>query len=81
LFAELGGIIVAIGLIIGSLTFTGKIGSITYALVDFAGDYIIILLIMGGLTSFIIGIGMSVTADYLFLAVTLAPALTGSWIR
>ena len=39
---------------------------------------IIILLIMGALTSFILGIGMTVTAAYLFLAVTLAPALTGS---
>ncbi len=78
LFAELAGILVAIGLIIGSLTFTGKIGTITYALVNFAGDSIIILLIMGALTSFILGIGMTVTAAYLFLAVTLAPALTGS---
>ena len=78
MFAELAGILVAIGLIIGSLTFTGKIGTITYALVDFAGDSIIILLIMGALTSFILGIGMTVTAAYLFLAVTLAPALTGS---
>ena len=78
LFAELAGILVAIGLIIGSLTFTGKIGTITYALVNFAGDSIIILLIMGAITSFILGIGMTVTAAYLFLAVTLAPALTGS---
>ncbi len=78
LFAELAGILVAIGLIIGSLTFTGKIGTITYALVNFAGDSIFILLIMGAITSFILGIGMTVTAAYLFLAVTLAPALTGS---
>ncbi len=78
LFAELAGILVAIGLIIGSLTFTGKIGTITYALVNFAGDSIFILLLMGALTSFILGIGMTVTAAYLFLAVTLAPALTGS---
>ncbi|MEZ5854862.1 MAG: TRAP transporter large permease subunit [Hyphomicrobiaceae bacterium] len=31
---------------------------------------------MGAITSFILGIGMTVTAAYLFLAVTLAPALT-----
>ena len=78
LFAELAGILAAIGLIIGSLTFTGKIGTIAYELVDFAGDSIFILLLMGALTSFILGIGMTVTAAYLFLAVTLAPALTGS---
>ena len=78
LFAELAGILAAIGLIIGSLTFTGKVGTITYELVNFAGDSVFILLIMGALTSFILGIGMTVTAAYLFLAVTLAPALTSS---
>ena len=78
LFAELAGILAAIGLIIGSLTFTGEVGTITYELVNFAGDSVFILLIMGALTSFILGIGMTVTAAYLFLAVTLAPALTSS---
>jgi TRAP transporter 4TM/12TM fusion protein len=76
LFAELAGILAAIGLIIGALTFTGKIGSITYELVNLAGDSVLLLLIMGALTSFVLGIGMTVTAAYLFLAVTLAPALT-----
>ena len=78
LFAELAGILAAIGLIIGSLTFTGKVGTITYELVEFAGDSVFILLLMGALTSFVLGIGMTVTAAYLFLAVTLAPALTSS---
>ena len=76
LFAELAAILAAIGLIIGALTLTGKIGSITYTLVALAGDSVILLLVMGALTSFVLGIGMTVTAAYLFLAVTLAPALT-----
>ncbi len=42
-----------------------------------AGDNVLLLLLMGAVTSFILGIGMTVTAAYLFLAVTLAPALTG----
>ena len=46
LFAELAGILAAIGLIIGSLTFTGKVGTITYELVNFAGDSVFILLII-----------------------------------
>ena len=37
-----------------------------------------ILLIMGALTSFILGIGMTVTAAYIFLAIVLVPALTNS---
>lgn len=75
LFAELAAVLAGVGLIIGALTLTGKVGSLTYELVRIAGDSVIMLLIMGAVTSFILGIGMTVTAAYLFLAVTLAPAL------
>jgi TRAP transporter 4TM/12TM fusion protein len=77
LFAELAAILAGVGLIIGALSLSGKIGSITYTLVQLAGDNVLLLLVMGAITSFILGIGMTVTAAYLFLAVTLAPALTG----
>ena len=77
LFAELAAILAGVGLIIGALSLSGKIGSITYTLVQVAGDNVLLLLVMGAITSFILGIGMTVTAAYLFLAVTLAPALTG----
>jgi len=77
LFAELAAILAGVGLIIGALSLSGKIGSLTYALVQIAGDNVLLLLVMGALTSFVLGIGMTVTAAYLFLAVTLAPALTG----
>ncbi len=76
LFAELAAILAGVGLIIGALSLSGKIGSLTYALVQIAGDNVLLLLFMGAITSFILGIGMTVTAAYLFLAVTLAPALT-----
>jgi TRAP-type uncharacterized transport system fused permease subunit len=39
------------------------------------------LLIMGAISSFVLGIGMTVTAAYLFLAVTLAPALTSGGLN
>lgn len=78
LFAELAALLAGVGLIIGALTLTGKVGSVTYELVDLAGDSTIMLLIMGALTSFVLGIGMTVTAAYLFLAVTMAPALTNA---
>ncbi|MEZ5654187.1 MAG: TRAP transporter fused permease subunit, partial [Burkholderiaceae bacterium] len=76
LFAELAALLAGVGLIIGALTLTGKVGSLTYELVRVAGDNVLMLLVMGALTSFVLGIGMTVTAAYLFLAVTLAPALT-----
>ena len=76
LFAELLALLAGVGLIIGALTLTGKVGSLTYELVNLAGNSTLLLLVMAAVTSFILGIGMTVTAAYLFLAVTVAPALT-----
>jgi TRAP transporter 4TM/12TM fusion protein len=78
LLAELAGILAAIGLIIGGLAVTGIAGTIANDLVYLAGENVVILLIMGALTSFILGIGMTVTAAYIFLAIVLVPALTKS---
>ena len=75
LFAELSGILAAIGLIVGSLSLTGMAGTLTNDLVFIAGGNVLMLLVMGALTSFILGMGMTVTACYIFLAVILAPAL------
>ncbi len=75
LLAELAGILTAIGLIVGAVVGTGMAGSVTNDLVYLAGNSILLLLIMGALTSFILGIGMTVTAAYIFLAIILAPAL------
>jgi TRAP transporter 4TM/12TM fusion protein len=76
LFAELAAMLAGVGLIIGALSLTGKVGTLAFDLVQLAGDSTLLLLIMGALTSFVLGIGMTVTAAYLFLAITLAPALT-----
>lgn len=78
LLAELAGILAAIGLIIGGLAVTGIAGTIANDLVYLAGENVVILLLMGALTSFILGIGMTVTAAYIFLAIVLVPALTNS---
>ncbi|NIA68201.1 TRAP transporter fused permease subunit [Pelagibius litoralis] len=78
MLAELAALLAGVGLIIGALTLSGKVGSIAYELVAFAGDNIFLLLVTGAVTSFILGMGMTVTAAYIFLAVTLAPALTTS---
>ncbi|MCA8929807.1 MAG: TRAP transporter fused permease subunit, partial [Alphaproteobacteria bacterium] len=75
LLAELAGILTAIGLIVGAVVGTGMAGSVTNDLVYLAGNSVIVLLLMGALTSFILGIGMTVTAAYIFLAIILAPAL------
>jgi TRAP transporter 4TM/12TM fusion protein len=75
LLAELAGLLAAVGLIIGALTVTGMAGTLTNDLVFLAGGNTLVLLIMGAVTSFVLGIGMTVTAAYIFLAIILAPAL------
>jgi len=75
LMAELAGILAAIGLIVGALAVTGMAGTLANDLVYIAGDNVVVLLIMGAVTSFVLGIGMTVTAAYIFLAIILAPAL------
>jgi TRAP transporter 4TM/12TM fusion protein len=75
LLAELAGILAAIGLVVGALVSTGMVGTITNDLVFLAGNNTLVLLLMGALTCFILGMGMTVTAAYIFLAIILAPAL------
>lgn len=75
IFAELAAMLAGVGLIIGALSLTGKVGTLAFDLVRLAGDSTLLLLVMGAVTSFVLGIGMTVTAAYLFLAITLAPAL------
>ncbi|MBL4906907.1 MAG: TRAP transporter fused permease subunit, partial [Sneathiella sp.] len=75
LFAELAGILCGVGLIIGALAVTGMSGTIANDLIFLAGGNPLVLLVMGALTSFILGIGMTVTAAYIFLAISLAPAV------
>ncbi len=78
LMAELAGILAAIGLIVGALAVTGMAGTLANDLVYIAGDNVLVLLIMGAVTSFVLGIGMTVTAAYIFLAIILAPALVNA---
>ncbi len=73
--AELTAVLLGIGMIVGAFQATGLTGPLATELIHLAGDSVTMLLIMGALTSFIFGMGMTVTACYIFLAVVLAPAL------
>lgn len=74
--AELAGLLAGVGLIVGSFSITGLAGTLANDLVFIAGDAPLILLIMGAITSFIFGMGMTITACYIFLVIVLAPPLT-----
>jgi TRAP transporter 4TM/12TM fusion protein len=75
---ELSALLAGVGLIIGSLSVTGLAGTLANDLVHLAGNNVYVLLIMGAITSFIFGMGMTVTACYIFLAIVLAPPLVAA---
>ena len=73
-----GGMVVilaGVGLVVGALSLTGLSGTLVNDLLSMAGSNLGLLLLLGAATSFVLGIGMTVTAAYIFLAVVLAPAL------
>ncbi len=75
---QITAILAGIGLIIGALSATGVANSFSRELLLLAGNNIFLLLALGALTSFVLGIGMTVTAVYVFLAVVLVPALVNA---
>ncbi len=75
MMANLVGILAGIGLIMGALSGTGVANSFSRELVLLAGNNVFLLLVIGAFTSFVMGIGMPITACYVFLAVCLVPAL------
>ncbi|MCX7567865.1 TRAP transporter fused permease subunit [Sulfitobacter sp. F26169L] len=64
-----------VGLVVGSLAITGVGGAFSRELVQYGGQSTFLLLVLGAITSFVLGMGMTVSACYIFLATILAPAL------
>jgi TRAP-type uncharacterized transport system fused permease subunit len=65
----------AAGLVIGILNLTGLSFALTLFLVKIGGDSIIILLLLAGIISIILGMGMPTTAVYVLVATLMAPSL------
>lgn len=74
-FVELIGILAGCGLLIGAFSMTGVVSSLANDLLRIAGDNAIALLAMCAFTSLVLGLGLTTTACYIFLAVLIAPAL------
>lgn len=72
LVCVLGGV----GLIVGALSVTGTALAFSREIVMLIGDSVFLLLLAGAITSFILGMGMTSTACYIFLSIVLVPALT-----
>jgi TRAP transporter 4TM/12TM fusion protein len=74
-FVELIGILAGCGLLIGAFSMTGVVSSLANDLLRLAGDNAFLLLAMCAITSLILGLGLTTTACYIFLAILVAPAL------
>jgi TRAP transporter 4TM/12TM fusion protein len=74
-FVELVGILAGCGLLIGAFSMTGVVSSLANDLLRIAGDNAFLLLVMCAITSLILGLGLTTTACYIFLAILIAPAL------
>jgi TRAP-type uncharacterized transport system fused permease subunit len=75
LVTQTAAIILPIAFVVSALTITGVTGSVTSGLVSLGGGNIFLIIALGVVACFIMGMaGLSIVA-YIFLAVTLAPAL------
>jgi TRAP transporter 4TM/12TM fusion protein len=74
-FVELVGILAGCGLLIGAFSLTGVISSLANDLLSIAGSNALLLLAMCAITSLILGLGLTTTACYIFLAILVGPAL------
>ncbi|MFV0383778.1 TRAP transporter permease [Paracoccus sp. (in: a-proteobacteria)] len=73
--ASLVAVLAGIGLVVGGLSYTGVAGAFSRELLLYAGGNTALMLVAGAVTSFVLGMGMTVTACYIFLSILLAPAL------
>ncbi|HEX5613111.1 MAG TPA: TRAP transporter permease [Burkholderiales bacterium] len=74
-FTELVGILAGCGLLIGAFNMTGVISSFANDLLRLAGNQALLLLVVTALTSLVLGLGLTTTACYIFLAILVGPAL------
>jgi TRAP transporter 4TM/12TM fusion protein len=74
-FVELVGILAGCGLLIGAFSMTGVISSLAGDLLALAANNAILLLAMCAITSLVLGLGLTTTACYIFLAILVGPAL------
>lgn len=70
------GIIAGVGLILGGLSATGVSLSLSRDLVAIAGENVLFILVVGALACFVLGMGLTISAAYVFLAIVMVPALT-----
>lgn len=75
LVTQTAAIILPIAFVVSALTITGVTGSMTSGLVALGGDNVYFIIALGILACFVMGMAGLAIVAYIFLAVTLAPAI------
>ncbi|AFT70750.1 putative TrapT family, fused dctM-Q subunits, C4-dicarboxylate transport [Alloalcanivorax dieselolei B5] len=75
LVTQTAAIILPIAFVVSALTITGVTGALTSGLVSMGGGNVFLILLFGILACFIMGMAGLAIVAYIFLAVTLAPAI------
>ncbi|MDP2646699.1 MAG: TRAP transporter fused permease subunit [Desulfobacterales bacterium] len=70
-----GAVTAAVGMVIGALTLSGLGVKISGFLIQISGGYLFVMLIMVGLASFVLGMGLDSIPCYITVAILTAPAL------
>ena len=73
---KIGSTVGVIGIIIGVLTFSGLVLTFADIVIELAGGSLFLTILLIGLASLVLGMGVPVTAAYLITAVVAVPALT-----
>jgi TRAP transporter 4TM/12TM fusion protein len=73
--AELTAILCMVGFIVGSLMITGVAHSFSHEILRLAGNNLYVILAFGAAASFLLGLGVTISACYIVLALIVAPSL------
>ncbi|MBW1802241.1 MAG: TRAP transporter fused permease subunit [Deltaproteobacteria bacterium] len=75
LITQAMAVIIPVGFIVSGLTMTGSAASFTAGIVSLAGNNVLLMLLMGAVACYIMGMAGMFISAYIFLAVTFAPAV------
>lgn len=75
ILSELMAMLAGVGMIVGGVSLTGTAHAFTGVLTGMGGEHMFLLLVLGAVTSFVLGIGLTISACYIFLGMLLAPTL------
>ncbi|WP_150300819.1 TRAP transporter permease [Pseudomonas profundi] len=75
LITQTAAIILPIAFVVSALTITGVTGSLTSGLIGLGGDNVFMVIFFGIVACFVMGMAGLAIVAYIFLAVTLAPAI------